>query len=1179
MIRDQIIQDLEREVCGPDPNPAYLDNITGEEILLEKVHGSPKLRYGAGMLYPQATIIDEIDEKNELDLEEFNEDSEDSEKNSYSSRGDLAEDSTSDESIGLANEFLPSAMGFTCKLKISNSPIKINIQSAWYERSTNGFCEKRIDEDQIIDKTNRNGEKILRNNWTRRPLQIEELELNLKDLGTEPGLNYQSVLAFTPWDKNQEWLVFSVYNRSRKENLEKGECILTFSIVNKVVAGANHIDTDRAILFQNQLSISDGGNDLILPYEEHLSVNDTEDEEELLLLYRNKKSFGIGHGCSVYWDESKKNIDSLSTTVVPVYELPQVSATSFVNLSMYDLSDLGNWELGTESLNKLIDNYSEWINDLEISIEKLDDKFHPAARKNISKCRSNLERITAGVEMLTNNDPDPDLVKCFRWMNRAMIWQQQRSKTHRREWISSIENAESSFEPINDEIQKHESLEQFQQGIYNGKWRPFQIAFILMNIESIWNKNSSQREIVDLIWFPTGGGKTEAYLGLAGFTIFARRIRGKDSMDFEYNSGTAILMRYTLRLLTTQQYERASSLICACELIRKEENNELELGPERISIGLWVGSGSTPNKRKNANQMYKDLIGNSSNSTEYNLIIMKCPCCGSSIGKVKNPKRNKKITGVFQTDGDAAKARIYFSCENKYCEFFKTELPLYVVDEDIFEFCPTLVLGTVDKFAMIPWQPNKSSDNLASHNLFGFRKSGEYKYRITPPELIIQDELHLISGPLGTMVGLYESLILTLCNDYGKRNYPFFGEEFIAPKIVASSATISRAAEQTKALYGKENLNIFPPQGIDFGNTWFSAEALPSSETPGRKYVGVLAPGYRSGQTAVVRLYSSILQSTLSADYSPKVKNYYWTLLGFFNSIRELGMAASLVYADIKDYLKTLQNRNLTPYKLRRRINLLKELTSRINNSEIPDSLKELEKNFNGESYSALDICIATNMIATGVDISRLGLMIIHGQPKTTAEYIQASSRVGRDPRGPGLVIMLYSPSKPRDKSQYEHFQSFHNKIYSFVEPTSVTPFSINARERALHAVLIGLTRCFSKDHFTTSPDVINHESEFEDVTNWIKKVIRLRCSIVDSSELENTMKLLDKHIEFWKNGFQEYGDPLNKGILTQNWVPLMFSNGSEVSEEIKNGKLSLPTQTSMRGVDEETRIGILNLN
>ena len=1176
MIRDQIVENIIKEVCGPDPHPAYIHPETGEEILLEKVHGSPKLRYGAGMLYPQATNITELDEasvdfddSSDIDGGRGNDDL------THGSSGSLAEDGDSDNSIGLANEFLPSAMGLTCKLRLVEGEILVSVKSAWYERSETGIAEKRVDDAHYVDKTNRSGDVILRRNWTRRPIIIEDVVLDISSIGLSQGLVHESVLATIPWEEDRNWLVLKVFNRSRSENLEKGECILTFTIVNQIIATSNQTDTDRYILYQNELSLSDNSENIILPYDERVSVNDTEEEEELKLLYREKKSYAIGHGCSVRWDESSDSINRLSTSVIPVYELPQVSPTQHVTLSMFELSDLGNWANAKSSLNHLIYEYESWINSLETSLSTLDEKFRTAAFRNITKCRSNLSRIKGGVELLLNSDIDSDIVRCFRWMNRAMIWQQQRSKTQRRNWIR--DGRELVLEPIVDGFFQHPSLEQFNEGRYNGNWRPFQIAFVLMNLIPIWNKKSEQREIVDLIWFPTGGGKTEAYLGLAAFTIFARRIRAKDGMMFQHYSGTSILMRYTLRLLTSQQYERASSLICACELIRQEEDNMVELGPDPISIGLWVGGGSTPNKRKEANQLFRELTGRNAQSTEYNLIVMKCPCCGAAIGKVESPPLNRKIMGIAQTDGNVSSARTYFTCDNTLCEFHQKELPLYVVDEDIFDFCPTLVLGTVDKFAMIPWQPSKSSRDLDAGKLFGFRQDGN-KHRIMPPELIIQDELHLISGPLGTMVGLYESLILTLCNDYDRNEYPFSAERFVPPKIIASSATISRASEQAKALYANEKLNIFPPQGILFGDTWFSEEKEPSLENPGRKYIGILTPGYRSAQTSVVRLYSSILQSVKSAEFAASDKDYYWTLLGFFNSIRELGMAASLIYADIREYMISLQNRKLIPFNDRRKHISLKELTSRMSSSEIPDALKELEKSYNGTDRTALDVCIATNMIATGVDVSRLGLMLIHGQPKTTAEYIQASSRVGRDSRGPGLVIMLYSPSKPRDKSLYEHFQSYHNKIYSYVEPTSVTPFSINARERALHSVIIGLVRHFSRGHFTRSPDISNNEPEFNSLINWVRNVVQSRCSIVDPAELENTMALFDRRVGFWRNGFQEYGDAANNGLLNQEWVPLMYSRGREVTEEIRIGGLSLPTQTSMRGVDEEGRIGILNL-
>ena len=326
-------------------------------------------------------------------------------------------------------------------------------------------------------------------------------------------------------------------------------------------------------------------------------------------------------------------------------------------------------------------------------------------------------------------------------------------------------------------------------GKYNGKWRPFQLAFVLMNIESIIDAKSKEREIVDLIWFPTGGGKTEAYLGLTAFNIFYRRIKGKKESNWDYYGGTTVLMRYTLRLLTTQQYERAASLICACDLIRLENKMQREdqlefgeLGEEPISIGLWVGGTSTPNKIEGAiaqlNKLQRDT------KEDYNFVVMKCPCCGTQTGKIDNITtydRVSKIKGIRKEDGKTGK--VYFQCENQYCEYFAMPLPLQVVDESIYRNPPTLLLGTVDKFAMIPWKRE-------SGKLFGFRKDEPINmHRICPPELIIQDELHLIAGPLGTMVGLYETMVQTLCNDYKKISPPFISidnEKFIVPKIVAS---------------------------------------------------------------------------------------------------------------------------------------------------------------------------------------------------------------------------------------------------------------------------------------------------------------------------------------------------------------------------------------------------------
>lgn len=1204
-IRNEILKAVENEVVGPHQNPDYRDEATGEEILLASVHGSPKSRYGAGMLYPKKAAncgISDSGEEIRNDLPENQEPSENEEiekpkKSLYNS-----EDEIDEEPVGMANQYLPSAMGFTVQFKSDedNDQVRLTINSAYYEKGKLKKPKKQVDKNgNVVIPKNKDGNTFDSDYWIRRPIQPEPLLLNLNSLF--PNNEKSFIVSIKKNSKEEDWLKLQIFNRTTTEDRRENILTLTFVIINVLSASTDDAVNSINILFQNELILSTDNEFLIVPYKERILASDTDEEKELNMLYRNKRIFSIGHGTSVNWtaEETKTNgrstVKEIKTSTIPVYDLPQVAPTSHVALSMFELSDLGNWESSKKSLDDLKNEYRLWIEEFEYLAANSDEleNYREAAKANVEKCKISLNRISKGIDLLINADENSDIVKCFRWMNRAMIWQQQRSKAKIRKWHKSGTGKSQTLVLDHlDEDKKNndfESLAEFHKGRYNGKWRPFQLAFILMNIESIINSKSKEREIVDLIWFPTGGGKTEAYLGLTAFNIFYRRMKGNKKSDWSFYGGTAVLMRYTLRLLTTQQYERAASLICACDLIRienkkiREEQLDFgELGDEPISIGLWVGGTSTPNDNDTAKAQLNDLKNKT--NAEYNFVVMKCPCCGAQIGKVDNVTSFDsvpKIIGLHKEDG--AKGKVYFQCENTRCEYSKIPLPLQIIDELIYNAPPTLLLGTVDKFAMIPWKREAGK-------IFGFRKDDPSPNRITPPELIIQDELHLIAGPLGTMVGLYETMVQTLCNDYNKAFPPFIrsgSKEHTVPKIIASSATIRRAHEQVKNLYAiddRSKMSIFPAQGPEFGHTWFSkVQSLNDMEEngnqryPGRKYIGVLASGYPSAQTAIVRTYAMVLQKVkeLSQTEEPKNIDYYWTLLGYFNSIRELGGASSLVYGDIKERLGQIQNRDLTTKNYKRFISRIEELTSRISSSEIPAILKKLETKLNSGLNNSLDICLATNMVATGVDISRLGLMFIHGQPKTTAEYIQASSRVGRDvPSGAGLIFTLYSPSKPRDKSQYEQFQSYHSRIYSNVEPTSVTPFSINARQKGLHSVLIGLVRHFSSGTLTNSPTIT---SEFYELAEIFKEIIRKRCDIIDREESDNTLKLLSNRIESWKNsGAQEYGDAANSKILKEEgYYPLMYATSAEVREETKFRQTPFPTSTSMRGVDTESVLSI----
>jgi ATP-dependent helicase YprA (DUF1998 family) len=722
-------------------------------------------------------------------------------------------------------------------------------------------------------------------------------------------------------------------------------------------------------------------------------------------------------------------------------------------------------------------------------------------------------------------------------MNRAMLLQQLHYGIDTRNWIVEnglIQGLQNVLIPdINDKSTWPKNPD---GSLRVGSWRPFQIAFILINLNAMLDANHNDRKIVDLIWFPTGGGKTEAYLGLSGYTIFLKKLKNKS------DSGTSILMRYTLRLLTAQQFQRAAALICACEKIRVEL--EEELGIDRFTIGLWVGE-LTPNKRADATRILKKMGQGQEHDNPF--VMLKCPWCGSQMGPIKGTRRNEvKGYKVRKIDGHET---VIYKCDNEIeCEFSKDSfrLPLVVIDEDIYDDPPTLLIGTVDKFAMLPWRPEARA-------LFGFREDG----RKTPPELIIQDELHLISGPLGSMVGLYETMIEELCT-----------YDEIKPKIIASSATISRAKEQINSLYGRgtQNVNIFPAQALNAGDSFFAYEEKDSNANPGRLYVGIFASALPSHTTAQVRVVSALLQSVKSIPVGDeKLRDPYWTLLTYFNSIRELGHAATLIRADITEYLNSIYIRKKITGNDRRFINVDRELTSRVNSSQITDILEELIKEYPKEKYP-IDVCLSTNMISVGVDIPRLGLMTVIGQPKTTSEYIQATSRVGRSKKGPGLVLTIYNCSKPRDRSHYEHFQEFHSKIYSKVEPTSVTPFSPPARERALHAILIGLIRFYSEQNRDLPNPFPRHE-----IIQKVREIIFRRVSEIDHDEIEKTVEMLERRLSQW-----QYNLPIVYGSFNQSDnIPLMYPAGTNPSEQVKFRAWATPT--SMRNVDSTCDAIIIN--
>lgn len=699
-----------------------------------------------------------------------------------------------------------------------------------------------------------------------------------------------------------------------------------------------------------------------------------------------------------------------------------------------------------------------------------------------------------------------------------------------------------------------------------------------------------ERELVDLLFFPTGGGKTEAYLGLAAFTLVLRRLRHPDI----HSAGLSVLMRYTLRLLTLDQLGRAATLICALEL---ERQNDIEtLGKHPFEIGLWVGQAATPNRmgKKGDNDEYSArsrtiTYQNNDRQKPSPIPLENCPWCGARF------TRNS-----FQLLPDPDQPNeLRVACVNRkrrsdgkpQCSFTSNQpLPILAVDDQIYRRLPCFIIATVDKFASLPWVGETGG-------LFGkverYDKDGFYgpcqpgrgqplNQPLPPPDLIIQDELHLISGPLGTMVGLYETAIDALSTQVGE-------DKRVRPKIVASTATVRRATKQIRALFGRDAVDIFPPPGPDRRDSFF-AKTVPATEKHARTYVGIAAQG-RSLKVVLLRTYLALLgaaQKDWERAGGKNLKNPadpYMTLLGYFNSLRELGGSRRIVEDEV--------NARLAEYSQRKRIgeaegsfanrkikDLPLELTSRVSTNEVADAKRCLALPFQDRDHA--DVCLATNMISVGLDITRLGLMVVLGQPKTAAEHIQATSRVGRDENRPGLVITLLNVHRPRDRSHYERFQAWHTTFYRAVEATSVTPFSPRAIDRGIAAITVALARL--GDRRMTAPiraiDILQHRKDLEVVADVVAQRAEMHDKELDAVEADElrqkvkkrTIDLLDtwEHIASQKIMLQ-YQQEVGQA------PPLLFDPLDPELERQPLEARKFKAQRSLRDVEQTVNLWIRN--
>ncbi|WNE99728.1 helicase [Streptomyces luomodiensis] len=751
------------------------------------------------------------------------------------------------------------------------------------------------------------------------------------------------------------------------------------------------------MLFQCGLTVrpADGA---VLPYPSVRLASRDPEERELRLQYRHVVTHAVGHGCAVREDRGEDGaVERLASEVLPRAEVPAIRAGGPLDAPALRLAHLADPAVSGDQLREELAEFAASYHAWYVGQRSVDVPpwGREAADRILGRVHQAVARIEAGVRTLC--DPDrPELLAAFRIAQRAMLLQMRHSAPDQA-GLRRPRSEPVAFDPPVDP---------------DATWRPFQLAFFLLALDGVAEPDHPDRATTDLIWFPTGGGKTEAYLLLAAFTIALRRLRDE-------GGGTTVLSRYTLSLLTTQQFQRAATTICALEHLRRDEPG-LGLGGKPITIGLWVGETTTPNTFQKA----KDAFDQQREAThpEDVFILDRCPWCGT---RILPPTRSS----VRADYGIRAEADAFaFYCPRDKCAFHDV-LPVAVVDQHLYRHPPTFVLGTVDKFARLAWESESGS-------FFGAATGTESGVGNPPPSLIIQDELHLLTGPLGTTVGLYEAAILELCT----------GPDGRPPKVVAATATIRRSAEQVRALH-HQDVQLFPPSGLDARDSFF---AVPDTGRPGRLYLGVMAQGHTAGRGAVATT-AAMLQGV--HQLPEEHRDDYWTLVAYHHSLRELGRTVTAAGDDIPAQLRGLDEgagvRALGHGDVQ-------ELTSNLPRAEQPILLDRLEKPWDDPLSVSFLPC--TNMLSVGVDVKRLAYLLMQGQPKTTAEYIQATSRVGRH-RVPGLVVTYFNATRPRDRSHYETFFDYHRALYRYVEPASVTPWSPPARHRALHAALVILVR------------------------------------------------------------------------------------------------------------------------
>lgn len=1131
--RNEVRSWLERCLMGPFIEPSAASHSINEE----EIHRRPSEIYQCGILYGPWPDFDTSISSGDMEkFEEGIEETADQDKNEWGveERGQNIQETSKTSAICRYRP--PSGVGLSFFVS-SDISMDVMVRAARYSKESSEInSQKKI--------------------WRRRPLPDNGDHQDVIHL--KPSENHEQVEdeigilsdpqlreGHSHYDKlHVKWRPYSAKNNSGY--------IVTISVINR--AEMKESDTGLASwqdrweanhLFQLffQSIIRSGrvypypGNDIMLMDEEN---------REFELLYSDKTVYAIGHGVSPDWEvDGSGCVTAIKASFLPFCEVPlmktDVKELKRETLSLGMLAETAkNVQVTQRHLLEFTTTYEKWIHGLNPSLADLSREEKKTAKTMTARLQNSARRMNCGIQFLD----DPLVARAFSFAHMAML---------------DYMKARNVKEPC---------------------WRPFQLGFLLQVLPSLINGRDPDRHVVDLLWFQTGGGKTEAYLAIISFLVAYRRMRYP-----EKGGGTTVIMRYTLRLLTIQQFERAAVVICALELLRRKYPDIL--GNEPITAGLWVGSASSPNTFDGAQKLLDGAVNNGGAGLE-KFVITECPWCGCKLEMDEDP-----LKSGFRGDRDG----FCFCCSNPACDYGGGDnpvLPINVVDQHLYTHPPTLLLATVDKFAMFAWKEETTVffGNAYSSSMYAVPGC-------RPPDLIIQDELHLIAGELGTITGLYEAAFDTVLNLKG-----------CCPKIIASTATIRNAREQVKKLYARD-VAVFPSPGLNWSDSFF---ARVDSENPGRLYMGYYAPNLKRTASFAPLGAGLFLAPPIWNSTDEAVRDAWWTMVAYHGSLRGLGITHNLlsdevrkymdyyIYAMLDDKAKSIDekaiafsefcdlfqiDKNQEDYKKKIADKVIEfrglftesgvaELTSNRNAQEIRRYLSDLGISYSSENNRAISLLLCTNMVSVGLDIARLGLMVINGQPFTTGEYIQASSRVGRD-RVPGIVVAHYFRNHARDMSHYENFRAYHESFYRFVEPTSLTPFSAPSRRRALHGAMVIVMR--------HAADLLeNDKADKMDMGSQKVKAAAAafleRCQKASPEQFEKTKQHLDQLLFHWnelsgRDGWDfnplQYHTPRGRS----DKLPLLVRFNDKLLKN-KGGsgdEAGWQTLQSMRQVDEECGI------